>query len=75
MVIGVDISVMKLHHLQNIFDLVTDSTAQITEQTVLAGVILFIKALQFKEMKFHVKNLKVEDMDNQLIISNNRYFN
>ena len=67
---------MKLRRLQNTFDLVTASTVQIMEQTVLEGVILFIKVTQFKEMKFHVKNLKVEDMDHQLIISNSlRCFN
>lgn len=67
---------MKLRRLQNTFDLVTASTVQIMEQTVLEGVILFIKVTQFKEMKFRVKNLKVEDMDHQLIISNSlRCFN
>ena len=61
---------MKLRHLQNTLDLVMASTVQIMEPTVQEGVILFIKVPQFKEMKSHVKNSKVEDMDHQLIISN-----
>ena len=66
---------MKLRHLQNIFDLVTDNIVQITDQIVLAEVILFIKVQQSKAMKFHVKNLKVGDTVHQLIISNNQGFN
>ena len=73
LVTGVDIWVMKLHLHLNIFDLVMDSTVQIMEQTVPAEAILFIKVLQFREMKFPVKNSKVEDMDLLSIISNNQF--
>lgn len=73
LVTGVDIWVMKLHLHLNIFDLVMDSIVQIMEQIVPAEAILFIKVLQFREMKFPVKNSKVEDMDLLLIISNNQF--
>ena len=64
---------MKLHLHLNIFDLVMGSTVQIMEQTVPAEAILFIKVLQFREMKFPVKNSKVEDMDLLSIISSNQF--
>lgn len=74
-VTGVDIWVMKLHLHLNIFDLVMGSIVQIMEQTVPAEAILFIKVQQYREMKYPVKNSKVEDMDPLSIISHNQWFN